>query len=205
MTRGKFVSLEGIDGAGKSTHLNAIAEWIRERGQAVLVTREPGGTPLGESLRQLLLHQSMHPDTEALIMFAARREHVMQVIAPALQQGTWVVSDRFTDASFAYQGGGRGVDVVHLNYLAAWVEGGIRPDMTLLFDLEPEEAHRRVLRGTPHPDRFEKEQATFFRKVRAAYLDRARAEPARFCLLDSSHAPEAIFKQAQQALERLWA
>ncbi len=203
MIPGHFISLEGIDGAGKSTHLNPIAEWLRTRGHEVVVTREPGGTPLGESLRQLLLHQSMHPDTEALVMFAARREHVAQVIAPALARGAWVVSDRFTDASFAYQGGGRGVARDHLSHLEAWVEAGVRPDLTLLFDLDPQEAHRRVVRGTPHPDRFEREQDTFFQKVRAAYLERAAAEPGRFCVLDASQSPEALFAQACRALERL--
>ncbi|MDE1942000.1 MAG: dTMP kinase [Betaproteobacteria bacterium] len=203
MTSGKFISLEGIDGAGKSTHLNPIAEWLRARGHEVVVTREPGGTSLGESLRQLLLHQSMDPDTEALVMFAARREHVVQVIAPALARGAWVVSDRYTDASFAYQGGGRGVAAEHLRHLESWVEGGVRPHLTLLFDLDPEEAHRRVVKGTPHPDRFEREQDAFFRKVRAAYQERAAEDAGRFCILDSSQAPEMIFGQVCRALERL--
>jgi len=203
MTTGKFISLEGIDGAGKSTHLNPIAEWVRARGHEVLVTREPGGTPLGESLRQLLLHQSMDPDTEALVMFAARREHVLKVIGPALQRGVWVISDRYTDASFAYQGGGRGVPLAHLRYLESWVEGGVRPDLTLLFDLDPLEARHRVLKGTPHPDRFEREQDAFFNNVRAAYLARAAAEPGRFHILDSSQTPEAIFAQVCVALEVL--
>ncbi|MHB8353194.1 MAG: dTMP kinase [Burkholderiales bacterium] len=203
MTTGKFISLEGIDGAGKSTHLNPIAEWVRARGHEALVTREPGGTPLGESLRQLLLHQGMDPDTEALVMFAARREHVLKVIGPALQQGTWVISDRYTDASFAYQGGGRGVPLAHLQYLESWVQDGIRPDLTLLFDLDPLEARHRVLKGTPHPDRFEREQDAFFNNVRAAYLARAAAEPGRFHILDSSQTPEAIFAQVRVALEGL--
>lgn len=203
MTTGKFISLEGIDGAGKSTHLNPIAEWVRARGHEVLVTREPGGTPLGESLRQLLLHQSMDPDTEALVMFAARREHVLKVIGPTLQRGGWVISDRYTDASFAYQGGGRGVPLAHLRYLESWVEGGVRPDLTLLFDLDPLEARHRVLKGTPHPDRFEREQDAFFNNVRAAYLARAAAEPGRFHILDSSQTPEAIFAQVRAALEVL--
>jgi dTMP kinase len=203
MTTGKFISLEGIDGAGKSTHLNPIAEWVRARGHEVLVTREPGGTPLGESLRQLLLHQSMDPDTEALVMFAARREHVLKVIAPALQRGAWVISDRYTDASFAYQGGGRGVSPEHLSYLESWVEGGVRPHLTLLFDLDPIEARKRVLKSTPHPDRFEREQDAFFNHVRAAYLARAAAEPRRFHILDSSQTPETIFAQVCLALEGL--
>ncbi len=203
MAIGKFISLEGIDGAGKSTHLNPIAEWVRARGHEVLVTREPGGTPLGESLRQLLLHQSMDPDTEALVMFAARREHVLKVIGPALQRGIWVISDRYTDASFAYQGGGRGVPLVHLRYLESWVEGGVRPDLTLLFDLDPLEARNRVLKGTPHPDRFEREQDAFFNNVRAAYLARAAAEPGRFHILDSSQTPETIFSQVRLVLEVL--
>ncbi len=203
MTTGKFISLEGIDGAGKSTHLNPIAEWVRAQGHEALVTREPGGTPLGESLRQLLLHQSMDPDTEALVMFAARREHVVNVIRPALARDTWVISDRFTDDSLAYQGGGRGVSLAHLRYLESWVEGGVHPDLTLLFDLDPQEARNRVLKGTPHPDRFEREQDAFFRNVRAAYLARAAAEPGRFHILDSSQTPDAIFAQVRQALDAL--
>lgn len=203
MTSGRFISFEGIDGAGKSTHLKPVAEWLRSRGRDVVVTREPGGTPLGEALRQLLLHQVMHSDTEALIMFAARKEHVAQTIAPALARGAWVVSDRFTDASFAYQGGGRGVSLAHLQYLETWVAGDIRPHLTLLFDLDPAEAHRRVASGTPHPDRFEREQHVFFQNVREAYLVRAAAEPARFCILDASQPPDMVFSRVCHALERL--
>ncbi len=203
MTTGKFISLEGIDGAGKSTHLNPIAEWVRAHGHNAMITREPGGTPLGESLRQLLLHQTMDPDTEALVMFAARREHIVKAIKPALQQGIWVISDRFTDASFAYQGGGRGVSLERLRYLESWVAAEPRPDITLLFDLDPVEARKRVVKGTPHPDRFEREQDVFFHKVRAAYLARAAAEPQRFHILDSGQKPDAIFAQIQSALSSL--
>ncbi|MDD5330139.1 MAG: dTMP kinase, partial [Sulfuricella sp.] len=131
----KFITLEGVDGAGKSTHLNWLAERLRSQGKPVLVTREPGGTPLGEALRELLLHQAMHLETEALLMFAARREHLDKVILPALAQGTWVISDRFTDASFAYQGGGRGLDEARLQILEQWVQKDLQPDLTLLFDV----------------------------------------------------------------------
>jgi dTMP kinase len=174
-----FITLEGIDGAGKTTHLEWIAEYLRSQGVEVLVTREPGGTPLGESLRALLLNQAMHIDTEALLMFAARREHIAQVIQPALDRGVWVLSDRFTDASFAYQCGGRGIAEDRLAMLESWVQQGLQPDLTVLFDVDVAIAHERV-RTHSDPDRFEQEQLGFFERVRSMYLQRAAQYPERF-------------------------
>lgn len=180
----KFITLEGIDGAGKSTHLNWLADFLRGRGKNVIVTREPGGTPLGEALRELLLHQAMHLQTEALLMFAARREHLDKVIFPALREGTWVISDRFTDASFAYQGGGRGLDEAKLEILEQWVQQDFQPDLTLLFDV-PVEVGRQRLSGNTSLDRFEQEEQDFFRRVRDAYLKRAAQFPERIRVIDS--------------------
>jgi dTMP kinase len=180
----KFITLEGIDGAGKSTHLNWLAERLRSQGKNVLVTREPGGTPLGEALRELLLHQAMHLETEALLMFAARREHLDKVIIPALREGTWVISDRFTDASFAYQGGGRGVDESKLNILEQWVQQDLQPDLTLLFDVTLEVSRQR-LSNNATLDRFEQEKQDFFQRVRDAYLKRAAQFPERIRVIDS--------------------
>ncbi|MDP2878446.1 MAG: dTMP kinase [Sulfuricella sp.] len=180
----KFITLEGIDGAGKSTHLNWLAERLRSQGKNVLVTREPGGTPLGEALRELLLHQAMHLETEALLMFAARREHLDKVIIPALREGTWVISDRFTDASFAYQGGGRGLDESKLKILEQWVQQDLQPDLTLLFDVTLEVSRQR-LSGNASLDRFEQEKQDFFQRVRDAYLKRAAQFPERIRVIDS--------------------
>ena len=180
----KFITLEGIDGAGKSTHLNWLAERLRSQGKDVLVTREPGGTPLGESLREMLLHQAMHLETEALLMFAARREHLDKVIVPALREGTWVISDRFTDASFAYQGGGRGLDEAKLKTLEQWVQQGLQPDLTLLFDVSLEVSRQR-LSSNASLDRFEQEKQDFFQRVRDAYLKRAAQFPERIRVIDS--------------------
>jgi len=187
----KFITLEGIDGAGKSTHLNWLAERLRSQGKNVLVTREPGGTPLGESLRELLLHQSMHLETEALLMFAARREHLDKVIIPALSEGTWVISDRFTDASFAYQGGGRGLGESKLEMLEQWVQQDLQPDLTLLFDVTLEVSRQR-LSGNPSLDRFEQEKQDFFQRVRDAYLKRAAQFPERIRVIDSGRALNEI-------------
>jgi dTMP kinase len=181
----KFITLEGIDGAGKSTHLNWLAEHLRNQGNNVLVTREPGGTPLGEALRELLLHQAMHLETEALLMFAARREHLDKVIIPALREGTWVISDRFTDASFAYQGGGRGLEESKLKTLEQWVQQDFQPDLTLLFDV-PLEVSRLRLSANASLDRFEQEKQDFFQRVRDAYLKRAVQFPQRIRVIDSS-------------------
>lgn len=185
-TPGKFITLEGVDGAGKSTHVGFVADWLRQQGREVIVTREPGGTPLGESLRELLLHRDMDADTELLLMFAARQEHLAGLILPALARGAWVVSDRFTDASYAYQCGGRGIDTARIAALETWVQRGFQPDLTLLFDVPSDvaEARRSAARAA---DRFEREADNFFNRVRAAYLDRAQAEPARIRVLDARH------------------
>ncbi|MBN8762893.1 MAG: dTMP kinase [Thiobacillus sp. 63-78] len=184
MNPGKFITLEGVDGAGKSTHLGFVADWLRRQGREVVVTREPGGTPLGETLRELLLHREMDADTELLLMFAARQEHLAGLILPALARGAWVVSDRFTDASYAYQCGGRGIPADRIATLEAWVQRGFVPDLTLLFDVPPDVAEtRRAAARTA--DRFEREASGFFSRVRNAYLDRARAEPGRIRVLDA--------------------
>ena len=191
MSIAKFITFEGVDGAGKSTHLAWFADTLRQRGIDVLVTREPGGTTLGEALREILLHQPMHPETEALLMFAARREHVEQVIKPALKRGTWVISDRFSDASFAYQGGGRGVAVEKLEQLERWVHADLQPDLTLLFDI-PVEVARQRLSNNLSLDRFEQEQGEFFDKVRNAYLARSQKNPARFAVIRAERSPEEV-------------
>lgn len=183
--RGRFITLEGVDGAGKSTHMDWIARRLEAEGKAVVVTREPGGTPLGEELRKLVLAQSMHLETEALLMFAARREHLARVILPALDAGTWVLSDRFTDATFAYQGGGRGLDLGRIDVLENWVQQGLQPDLTLVFDLSVEEAKRRRSAATAAPDRFEQENLDFFKRVREVYLSRAARSPQRIRLIDA--------------------
>ena len=198
----RFITFEGMDGAGKSTQIARTADWLRARGHAVLLTREPGGTPLGESLRGLLLHEAMHPDTEALLMFAARREHLAQVIEPALGRGDWVLCDRFTDASFAYQGGGRGLDIARLEALEDWVQRGLQPGLTLLFDLPCEVAAQRLAASGGDPDRFEREQSDFFNRVRAAYLARAQADPGRMQVLDAARSPEEVSAQLEEILSR---
>jgi dTMP kinase len=185
MKRGKFITFEGIDGAGKSTHLAFVAQLLQQQGRTVVTTREPGGTPLGEKLRNLLLHEKMHLETEALLMFAGRREHIAQVIDPALARGDWVVSDRFTDASFAYQGGGRGLDIARLEILEQWVHPRLQPDLTFLFDV-PLEVARERLDTTRTLDKFEQEKEDFFAATRAEYLRRAAQFPARFRIIDST-------------------
>lgn len=185
MSRGKFITLEGIDGAGKSTHLGFVAEHLRASGKQVLTTREPGGTPLGEMLRDMVLSQAMHVETETLIMFASRREHIHKVIVPALEKGLWVISDRFTDATFAYQGGGRGIPAERLKSLEDWVQSGLQPDLTLLFDV-PLEVSQQRLSFNQSLDRFEQEKQDFFGRVRAAYLERAKDFPQRIRVIDSN-------------------
>lgn len=185
MASGKFITFEGIDGAGKSTHISFVADLVRARGLTVVTTREPGGTELGESLRNILLHQKMHLETEALLMFASRREHLAQVIEPALDRGDWVISDRFTDATFAYQGGGRKLALDKLNALERWVHPHVQPDLTLLFDV-PLEVARARLDAERTLDKFEKEKADFFMATRAEYLRRAEEFPARFRVIDST-------------------
>ncbi len=202
MKQGKFITLEGIDGAGKSTQLTWIVELLQRAGLSAVVTREPGGTPLGEKLRALLLDKSntMHSETEALLMFAARREHLDKVILPALAQGQWVISDRFTDASFAYQGGGRGLDAAKLSSLEQWTQGTLQPNLTLYFDVSVEVGQQRVSQ-IKSVDRFEKEQADFFQRVRAAYLDRARQFPERIKLIDSSQSLTEVKAAVERTLQ----
>ena len=195
---GRFITLEGVDGAGKSTHLGFVADRLRARGHEVVVTREPGGTPLGETLRELLLHRDMDSGTELLLMFAARQQHLAELIQPALARGTWVVSDRFTDASYAYQCGGRGLDMSRVAALESWVQQGFAPDLTLLFDVPAEvaESRRSAARAA---DRFEREADSFFNRVRLAYLARADAEPGRIRVLDARQS----IAELQAAIARL--
>lgn len=202
MQRGKFITLEGVDGAGKSTHLNYLADIIRARGVELMVTREPGGTPLGEKLRELLLNDPMQPDTELMLMYAARAEHVAALIKPALARGAWVLSDRFHDASYAYQCGGRGIDAARLQALEAWTLNGFQPDITLLFDVSPEVAETRRAQART-ADRFEQEQAAFFTRVREAYLQRASAEPARIQRIDASQNIDAIQLELAKIMEHI--
>lgn len=199
MKKAKFITFEGVDGAGKSTHLDWFADTLRQRGLEVLVTREPGGTPLGECLREILLNQPMHAETEALLMFAARFEHIEQVIRPALQRGVWVVSDRFSDASFAYQGGGRGVPLAKLELLERWVHENLQPDLTLLFDI-PVEIARQRLSNNLTLDRFEQEQSDFFERVRAAYHHRVQKNPQRYAVIDAAQPLEKVKKQLEEII-----
>ena len=182
---GRFITFEGIDGAGKSTQHQWLVERLRQKGREVVATREPGGTPLGEKLRELLLSESMNLDTEVMLMFAARREHIEQVIRPALARGAWVVCDRFADASLAYQGGGRGLEDARIEALALWTMGDFKPDLTFLFDIPVATAMLRVSRATDSPDRFEREKAAFFDRVRAKYLTIAATEPDRVRVIDA--------------------
>jgi dTMP kinase len=201
---GRFVSVEGIDGAGKSTHLEAIAAWLRARGATVTLTREPGGTPLAEALRALVLHEPMDALTESLLVFAARRDHLQRCIEPALARGEVVLCDRFTDASFAYQGGGRGFDLEVLGRLESWVQQGRQPDLTIWFDLPPAVAAARRAAARA-PDRFEAEDLAFFERVRAGYAARAAAQPQRFVRIDADRAPAQVWAQVEHALTgRAW-
>lgn len=187
MNRGKFITLEGMDGAGKTTHLEWLRGKLLARDIALTVTREPGGTPLGEALRKLLLdnHDQRHPDTEALLMFAARREHIAQVIEPALAAGSCVLCDRFTDATYAYQAGGSGMAWERVAALEQWVQGALQPDLTLYFDLDPAVGRARALQAR-EPDRFEREKQEFYERVRAAYLRRAAEHPRRIRVIDAA-------------------
>ena len=203
-TPGRFVTFEGIDGAGKSSHVEALAQWVRERGVEVVLTREPGGTPLAEALREKFLHDPMDALTEVLLMFAGRRDHLKRVIEPALARGAWVLCDRFTDATFAYQGAGRGFDETVLAQLEGWVQQGRAPDLTLWFDVPPAEAARRRA-AARDADRLEREDLAFFERVRSGYARRADAEPARFARLDSSQALDTVRRDAIAALaDRRW-
>jgi dTMP kinase len=202
IVRGKFITLEGMDGAGKSTHIPDIIKLIEGKGVEVISTREPGGTVLGEQLRTLLLNEPMHPETETLLMFAARREHIAQIIEPALSRGAWVLSDRFTDATYAYQSGGRGVLANKVIELEAWVQGGLQPDLTLLFDV-PVEVSVARLASARTPDKFERESADFFTKIRNAYLDRARNNPNRFCIINSNQTLEDVKVEVKNVISSL--
>lgn len=206
VTRGLFITFEGIDGAGKSSHIEALAEEFRRAGRVVTLTREPGGTPLAERLRALALHEPMDALSEALLMFAARRDHLLQVIEPALARGEVVLCDRFTDATFAYQGHGRGFDLEVLAQLERWAQavpalpGGLRqPDLTLWFDLAPEIAAQR-LAGARVPDKFEAQPVEFFRRVAAGYAARLEADRGRFARIRADQAREAVWHDLLQAL-----
>lgn len=196
----KFITFEGVDGAGKSTHLAWFADALRTRGLDVVVTREPGGTALGEQLREMLLNQPMSTDTEAMLMFAARIEHVAQVIRPALNAGKWVISDRFSDASFAYQGGGRGMDWEKLRQLEQWVN--LQPDLTLFFDV-PVEVARERLSNNVSLDRFEQEQGEFFERVRGGYHRRVAECPARFGVIDAAQNLSAVQRQLADIIKAI--
>jgi len=202
MTKAKFITLEGMDGAGKSTHLQWFAESLRQRGLDVVVTREPGGTPLGEQLREMLLNQEMSIGTEAMLMFAARNEHIEQVIKPALRSGKWVISDRFSDASFAYQGGGRGMDWNWLKQLEQWVHPDLQPDLTLFFDV-PVEVARQRLSNNVSLDRFEQEQSDFFERVRAGYHRRIKENPVRYAVIDGAQSLDRVKQQLEEIIKSL--
>ncbi|MEZ2348960.1 dTMP kinase [Caballeronia sp. RCC_10] len=206
MARGRFITFEGIDGAGKTTHLDWFRQQLDDKiaasGRRVVMTREPGGTALGETLRGILLNQPMDLETEALLMFASRREHLAQVIEPALARGDWVLSDRFSDATFAYQGGGRGLPRDKLEALERWVQGGFHPDLTVLFDVPTDTASERRSAARA-PDRFESESEAFFERTRAEYLRRAAESPERFVIVDSTQPIDAIRKRLEDVVAGL--
>ena len=205
IARGRFITLEGGEGAGKSTNLEYLSMRLQAAGVNVRHTREPGGTPLGEKIRELLLnpdHTGMHSDTELLLMFAARAQHLHEVILPALARGEWVICDRFTDATYAYQGGGRGIDVQRIALLEDWVQRGLQPDTTLLFDLPVAQGLERAgKRGAL--DRFEQEQQDFFKQVRDAYLERAAQNPGRFRIVDAGRELAAVQKQLDDIINTM--
>ena len=203
MTRARFITVEGIEGAGKSTCLNLIRDCIRQHGWPLEVTREPGGTELGEDLRELLLghrHEGMADSTELLLMFAARAEHLHAKIIPALSSGSWVLCDRFTDATYAYQGYGRGIELERIAVLEQWVQRGRRPDLTLLMDLPVETGLERAGRRS-EPDRFERQTLAFFERVRNGYLSLARAEPERFRVIDASQSLREVSEQVSAVID----
>jgi dTMP kinase len=197
---GKFITFEGIDGAGKSTHIAFVSDYIKQRGIELVSSREPGGTPLGEKLREIVLHEKMHLETEALLVFASRREHLAQVIEPALARGAWVISDRFTDSTFAYQGGGRGMSLAKLDTLEQWVHPERQPDLTLLFDV-PLDVARARLDATRELDKFEQEKSDFFAATRTEYLRRAAEFPQRFRVIDSTQSIAEIQQQIAAILD----
>jgi dTMP kinase len=200
--RGRFITVEGIEGAGKTTNLKFIEAYLHAQGITVLTTREPGGTPLAEQIRGLLLdHQQtgLASDTETLLLFAARAEHLDKLISPALDNGKWVLCDRFTDATYAYQGGGRGISPLRINLLEQWVQGDLSPDLTLLFDVPVSLGLERAARRNK-PDRFESEQVAFFERVREAYLEQARQHSQRYRIIDAAQPQEAVQKNIQHIL-----
>lgn len=205
MQRGKFLTIEGTEGVGKSTNLAFVADWLRGRGIEVIVTREPGGTPLAEEIRSLLLSKREEPfdeTAELLLVFAARAQHLAQVIKPALARGAWVLSDRFTDATFAYQGGGRGLSKATIEQLEQLVQGDLRPDLTLILDIDVELGLNRA-RQRGELDRFESEAVVFFERVRAAYRQRAESAPNRYAVVDAGKALDEVQIEIDQVLTRL--
>ena len=205
MSRGKFITVEGIDGAGKSSHLDFLVQQVKARGDDAVLTREPGGTPAGERIREVVLHAAMNAKAEALMMFAARGEHVAGVIEPALAAGRWVVCDRFSDATYAYQCGGRGLPREFVVGLERLVHPGLQPDATFLFDLDPAIAYERQRARSRHPDKFESEQEDFFRRVRESYLERAREHSRRFHLIDASGTPQEVRDRLEVAFAQAFA
>ena len=201
LKRGKFITLEGMDGAGKSTHIPSIIALLETRGIEVVSTREPGGTALGEQLRTLLLHENMHAETETLLMFAARCEHILTIIEPALMRGAYVLSDRFTDATYAYQCGAKGVSSDKIKQLETWVQGNLQPDLTLLFDV-PVEVSLSRLASAREPDKFERENTLFFAKLRQTYLARAIEHPARFKIIDANRSLDKVKSDINIILEQ---
>lgn len=204
MARGLFITLEGGEGAGKSTLINAIREWFSAHGREVVVTREPGGTDTGEQIREVLLHHagSIDPATEILLVFAARAEHLARVIRPALEAGKIVICDRFTDATYAYQGGGRGIPAERIVDIETWVQRGLRPDVTLLLDVPVDVGLQRAAKRSA-PDRFEREQQSFFERVRQAYLAIAKREPRRMHVIDASQSADEVSRAALAILQRV--
>lgn len=203
--RGKFITLEGIDGAGKSSHLDFLCERVRARGRDVKLTREPGGTPVGERLREVVLHLPMTPLAESLVMFAARSVHISGLIEPALASGTWIVCDRFSDSTYAYQCGGRGLDRGCVLSLENLVHSNLQPDATFLFDLDPAIAYGRQRARSRTPDKFEREQADFFVRVRDAYLERAHQHAYRFHVIDASGSLEDVRDRLANGFDKAFA
>lgn len=202
---GKFITLEGTEGVGKSTNMAFIKEYLEQAGIDLIVTREPGGTPLGETLREVLLdakQQSISDDSELLLMFAARAQHLQQVIKPALAAGKWVLCDRFTDATYAYQGGGRGIDMLRISQLEQWVQGDLRPDMTIILDLDVDIGLQRAGKRSL-PDRFELEKKAFFKRVRETYLNRAKSQPECYKVIDASPSITHVQQSIQAVLKQL--
>ena len=199
---GKFITLEGVDGAGKTTHVEFIKKYLSDLGVNFFMTREPGGTILGEQLREILLHDEMSPETETLLMFAARNEHIEKVIRPNLTEGKVVISDRFTDATYAYQSGGKGVKEKKIDILKEWVQGRLQPDLTFLFDLSVEISIQRLYK-TRELDKFEREEKSFHENIRQKYLLLAKASPERFCILNSEESIEEIQNQIKLKLDRV--